>query len=122
MWLASSVPRNSAAAVRFSGGDAKRGGVKGSRSDGVGRQRTCMLDVASGRASNPGLRTPHSPERRMSDTAPARQSVEHVHRMIRESILDGSLTPGETMSQVALADELGVSRTPLREALRMLQG
>jgi GntR family transcriptional regulator, rspAB operon transcriptional repressor len=57
----------------------------------------------------------------MSDTAPARQSVEHVHRMIRESILDGSLTPGETMSQVALADELGVSRTPLREALRMLQ-
>src|SRR4051794_30978717 len=58
----------------------------------------------------------------MSDTAPARQSVEHVHRMIRESILDGALTPGETMSQVALADELGVSRTPLREALRMLQG
>jgi DNA-binding GntR family transcriptional regulator len=58
----------------------------------------------------------------MSETAPARQSVEHVHRMIRESILDGSLTPGETMSQVALADELGVSRTPLREALRMLQG
>ncbi|HET6506099.1 MAG TPA: GntR family transcriptional regulator [Baekduia sp.] len=58
----------------------------------------------------------------MSDTAPARQSVEHVHRVIRESILDGSLEPGETMSQVALADELGVSRTPLREALRMLQG
>lgn len=58
----------------------------------------------------------------MSDTVPARQSVEHVHRMIRESILDGSLMPGETMSQVALADELGVSRTPLREALRMLQG
>jgi len=58
----------------------------------------------------------------MTDTAPARQSVEHVHRVIRESILDGSLEPGETMSQVALADELGVSRTPLREALRMLQG
>jgi GntR family transcriptional regulator, rspAB operon transcriptional repressor len=58
----------------------------------------------------------------MSGSAPARQSVEYVHRRIRESILDGSLTPGETMSQVALADELGVSRTPLREALRMLQG
>jgi DNA-binding GntR family transcriptional regulator len=58
----------------------------------------------------------------MTDTAPARQSVEHVHRVIRESILDGSLEPGGTMSQVALADELGVSRTPLREALRMLQG
>jgi DNA-binding GntR family transcriptional regulator len=57
----------------------------------------------------------------MADVAPARQSVEHVHRMIREAILDGSLAPGEAMSQVALADELGVSRTPLREALRMLQ-
>ena len=75
------------------------------------------------RCASIGRRPPPPPtERRMSDTAPARQSVEHVHRMIRESILDGSLTPGETMSQVALADELGVSRTPLREALRMLQG
>jgi DNA-binding GntR family transcriptional regulator len=57
----------------------------------------------------------------MSEGAPARQSVEHVHRTIREAILDGSLAPGEAMSQVALADELKVSRTPLREALRMLQ-
>jgi DNA-binding GntR family transcriptional regulator len=53
--------------------------------------------------------------------SPSRQSVEHVHRTIREAILDGSLAAGQTMSQVALADELGVSRTPLREALRMLQ-
>jgi DNA-binding GntR family transcriptional regulator len=55
-------------------------------------------------------------------TAPStRQGVEHVHRTIREAILDGRLPPGTTMSQVTLADELGVSRTPLREALRMLQ-
>jgi len=53
--------------------------------------------------------------------SPSRQSVEHVHRTIREAILDGSIPAGQTMSQVALADELGVSRTPLREALRMLQ-
>jgi len=52
---------------------------------------------------------------------PSRQSVEHVHRTIREAILDGTLAGGQTMSQVALADQLGVSRTPLREALRMLQ-
>jgi len=50
-----------------------------------------------------------------------RQGVEHVHRTIREAILDGRLPPGTTMSQVTLAEELGVSRTPLREALRMLQ-
>ena len=33
----------------------------------------------------------------------------------------GSSPPGAVMSQVALAEELGISRTPLREALRMLQ-
>ena len=53
---------------------------------------------------------------------PARQSAEYVYRRVREAILESELPAGETMSQVALADELGVSRTPLREALRMLQG
>src|SRR3954471_8591830 len=58
---------------------------------------------------------------RMATAAPARQGLDYVHRTIREAILDGQLEPGTTMSQVMLADELGVSRTPLREALRMLQ-
>jgi DNA-binding GntR family transcriptional regulator len=53
---------------------------------------------------------------------PARQSAEYVHRRVREAILEAELPPGQIMSQVALAEELGVSRTPLREALRMLQG
>jgi GntR family transcriptional regulator, rspAB operon transcriptional repressor len=50
-----------------------------------------------------------------------RDNVEQVHRRVREAILDGEIAPGTVMSQVALSDELGVSRTPLREALRMLQ-
>src|SRR3954449_4361433 len=58
---------------------------------------------------------------RMATAAPARQGLDYVHRTIREAILDGKHEPGTTMSQVMLADELGVSRTPLREALRMLQ-
>src|SRR3954453_2817779 len=58
---------------------------------------------------------------RMATAAPSRQGLDYVHRTIREAILDGTLEPGTTMSQVMLADELGVSRTPLREALRMLQ-
>lgn len=40
---------------------------------------------------------------------------------LREMILGGSLQPGVVISQVELARSLGVSRTPLREAMRMLQ-
>jgi DNA-binding GntR family transcriptional regulator len=40
---------------------------------------------------------------------------------LRELILGGSLEPGVIISQVELARSLGVSRTPLREAMRMLQ-
>src|SRR3954463_10422789 len=47
--------------------------------------------------------------------------TEAVYQRVREAILEGEIPPGATMSQVALADELGISRTPLREALRMLQ-
>jgi DNA-binding GntR family transcriptional regulator len=47
--------------------------------------------------------------------------TEAVYRRVREAILEGEIAPGATMSQVSLAEELGISRTPLREALRMLQ-
>jgi DNA-binding GntR family transcriptional regulator len=50
------------------------------------------------------------------------QNTEDVYERVRAAILDGELAPGAVMSQVALAEELGISRTPLREALRMLQG
>ena len=49
------------------------------------------------------------------------QNTEDVYERVRNAILDGQLAPGAVMSQVALAEELGISRTPLREALRMLQ-
>jgi GntR family transcriptional regulator, rspAB operon transcriptional repressor len=49
------------------------------------------------------------------------RGTEAVYARLREAILEGRIAPGATMSQVALADELGISRTPLREALRMLQ-
>jgi DNA-binding GntR family transcriptional regulator len=48
-------------------------------------------------------------------------SLEEIHDQIRDSILRGELAPGTVVSQVSLARELGVGRTPLREALRMLQ-
>lgn len=50
-----------------------------------------------------------------------RQSTEQVYERVRAAILDGELPAGSVMSQVSLANDLGISRTPLREALRMLQ-
>ena len=40
---------------------------------------------------------------------------------IRTQILDGRLAPGEMLNESALAQELGVSRLPVREAIRQLE-
>jgi DNA-binding GntR family transcriptional regulator len=46
--------------------------------------------------------------------------VDRVYESVRSRILDGTLERGARLRQEALAAELGVSRTPLREALRRL--
>lgn len=43
-----------------------------------------------------------------------------VHKIIRESIADGSLVPGAQLKESELVKDLGVSRTPIREALNQL--
>lgn len=48
-------------------------------------------------------------------------STTHAHDEVRRAILAGELPPGDVFSQVQLAARLGVSRTPLREALRRLE-
>lgn len=55
-----------------------------------------------------------------TDEAAAEDSVSLAHRALRTGILDGSLAPGQALSQVRLAGELGISRTPLREAISRL--
>lgn len=52
-----------------------------------------------------------SPGTRMSD----------AYDRIRTAILDGELPPGGRLSQVKIADRLGLSRTPVREALRLIE-
>lgn len=44
-----------------------------------------------------------------------------VFNTLRQAILKGELKPGERLMEIALADRLGVSRTPIREALRKLE-
>ncbi|NYG08132.1 DNA-binding GntR family transcriptional regulator [Phycicoccus badiiscoriae] len=44
-----------------------------------------------------------------------------VHRRLRDAIVDGTLAPGEQLRDQELAAWLGVSRTPVREALLRLQ-
>lgn len=50
-----------------------------------------------------------------------RDTAERVYQQIRQAILSHELPAGVPMSQVQLAQRFGVSRTPLREALRKLQ-
>ena len=49
---------------------------------------------------------------------PLRDVVFHT---LREAILKGELKPGERLMELQLAAKLGVSRTPIREAIRMLE-
>ena len=44
-----------------------------------------------------------------------------VFNTLREAILKGDLKPGERLMELQLASKLGVSRTPIREAIRMLE-
>ena len=44
-----------------------------------------------------------------------------VFNTLREAILRGDLVPGERLMELQLAAKLGVSRTPTREAIRMLE-
>lgn len=57
-------------------------------------------------------------ELNMNAYLPLRDVVFHT---LREAILKGELKPGERLMELQLAAKLGVSRTPIREAIRMLE-
>lgn len=54
----------------------------------------------------------------MSEFLPLRDVVFNT---LRQAILTGELKPGERLMEIHLADKLGVSRTPIREAIRKLE-
>jgi DNA-binding GntR family transcriptional regulator len=53
--------------------------------------------------------------------ARAGDTVQAVRQELRDAILRGDLAAGEAVTSVGVAERFGVSRTPAREALRMLQ-
>lgn len=65
------------------------------------------LHDASGRRLTPGLPV---------------SFPEHVHQMIEAEIIAGHLAAGERVTEDSLAKRLGLSRTPVREAMRVLEG
>lgn len=54
----------------------------------------------------------------MNEYLPLRDVVFHT---LRQAILRGELKPGERLMEIQLANKLGVSRTPIREAIRKLE-
>jgi DNA-binding GntR family transcriptional regulator len=51
----------------------------------------------------------------------SRDNIAAIHDELREAILRGDLRAGAVLSQLRLAEDFGVSRGPVREALRLLQ-
>ena len=50
-----------------------------------------------------------------------RDQTNHVHQTLRQRILDGVFRPSESLTEVALAADLGVSRATVRKALLKLE-
>src|SRR5688500_6627470 len=57
-----------------------------------------------------------------SEAAGSSTMVESVVRHIDKAIGQGLLKPGDAISEPALSTKLGISRVPVREAIRILAG
>ena len=66
-------------------------------------------------AARPGDEVPASPR------TSRRRLVDSLTRQLREMILQHTIPPGTTLLQTEWAEKLNVSRTPLREAFRILE-
>jgi len=64
--------------------------------------------------------SPTLPVRRAARIARPRPLHEAVVDRLRDMIVEGQLAPGSRLNDIVLADTLGVSRTPVREALKLL--
>jgi DNA-binding GntR family transcriptional regulator len=88
------------------------------------KHRLCpsgTLDIAENlltSASYLGYSTPNMAKLIIRDSDTIRKKVYHH---IRERILSGEIAPGDRLIETRLAQEIGTSRTPVREALHSLE-
>ncbi len=64
---------------------------------------------------------PPLPPRPLRDPEPVSRASDHAYAAIREHILSGAAKAGEQLTEDRLAQITGVSRTPVREAVRRLE-
>ena len=96
----------------------------GSKTGGQFVPRTLAPEIV-GRPAGPRRDRSQPPPRRrpsqMLEPLPKRSStVREVHQRLRSAIVSGALAPEARLYEQRIAAELGVSRTPVREALAML--
>jgi DNA-binding GntR family transcriptional regulator len=58
---------------------------------------------------------------RVRGRGPAPSNVDVAVDALREAIVEGRLKPGERIKEIPLASQLGISRGPIRDALRLLE-
>ncbi|MDB5797284.1 MAG: GntR family transcriptional regulator [Paucimonas sp.] len=81
------------------------------------------MTTPDGRSAEPAVPPPAPGASQVPDDAPPAtltSKQESVATKIRDLIIDGELAPGLHLMEVPLAERLGVSRTPVREALSLL--
>lgn len=66
-------------------------------------------------------KTRSAPRTGVLSEAPHGSRPDQVYARLRDLIVQGSLAPGSRIVETEIADRLGVSRTPVREALQRLQ-
>lgn len=70
--------------------------------------------------ASPPRGLPHAASTPASAGRDARTHAERLRQEIADAIADGRLEPGAALDEASLANRYGVSRTPVREALRQL--
>src|SRR5579862_4886019 len=64
-------------------------------------------------------REPHGVD--TADTGERRDSISRAYQELRRTIVWGQLPPGSRISERAVAERMGISRTPVRSALHRLE-